>query len=196
MTFLHLWPIYVGALCAAIPLAVHWLTRPRPKRMPLSTLRFVREMAEQRRAHNRLRDFIILALRVAAVLLLAWALARPLWSTRAAVVPDEEASVARVVLLDASQSMAVGQGGVEAFERARARAAELLAYQGGLRAGLIRGGATARPVFDHLSSNLAPCATSWPGSRCCRSGWTSSGRLPWPARCSARPAARRSAASW
>jgi Mg-chelatase subunit ChlD len=144
----------MGAAAAAIPLAVHWLTRPRPRKMPLSTLRFVREMAEQRRARNRLRDFLILALRVAAVLLLAWALARPLWSTRAAVVPDEESSIARVVLLDASQSMAAGQGGVEAFERARARAAELLAYQAGMRASLIRGGASARPVFDHLSSNL------------------------------------------
>ncbi|HEY1786321.1 MAG TPA: BatA domain-containing protein [Pirellulales bacterium] len=153
MSFLHLWPIYLGALAAGLPLAVHWLTRPRPRKMPLSTLRFVREMAEQRRARNRLRDFIILALRVAAVLLLAWAVARPLLRTRAAEVPGEVGNVARVVLLDVSQSMAASQGGIEAFERARARAAEHFAYERGLRANLIRAGATARPAFDHLSNN-------------------------------------------
>ena len=153
MTFLHLWPIYLGALAAAVPLAVHWLTRPRPRKMPLSTLRFVREMAEQRRARNRLRDFLILALRVAAVLLLAWAVARPLLRTGAAEAPGEVGNVARVVLLDVSQSMAASQGGIEAFERARARAAEHFAFERGLRANLIRAGATARPAFDHLSNN-------------------------------------------
>jgi hypothetical protein len=153
VTFLHLWPIYLGALAAAVPLAVHWLTRPRPRKMPLSTLRFVREMAEQRRARNRLRDFLILALRVAAVLLLAWAVARPLLRTGTAAAPDEVGNVARVVLLDVSQSMAASQGGIEAFERARARAAEHFKFERGMRANLIRAGATARPAFDHLSNN-------------------------------------------
>ena len=58
MTFLHLWAIWIGAAAAAAPLVIHWLTRPRPVRMPLSTLRFVREAIRQRRSWHRLRDLL------------------------------------------------------------------------------------------------------------------------------------------
>jgi len=43
MTFVHPWAIWIGVVAAAGPVAVHLLTRPRPVRMPLSTLRFARE---------------------------------------------------------------------------------------------------------------------------------------------------------
>ena len=71
MTFLHPWAILIGAIAAGLPVAVHLLTRPRPVRMPLSTLRFVHEAVRQRAARHRLRDFLILALRTVAVLLIA-----------------------------------------------------------------------------------------------------------------------------
>ena len=47
MSFLHPWAWAAGAAAALVPIAVHWLTRPRPTRMPLSTLRFVREAVQQ-----------------------------------------------------------------------------------------------------------------------------------------------------
>ena len=56
MTFLHPWAIVIGVAAAAAPVLIHWLTRPRPVRMPLSTLRFVREAVRQRRSWRRLRD--------------------------------------------------------------------------------------------------------------------------------------------
>ena len=40
---LNPWAIYVGLAAAALPVAIHFLTRPRPTRYPLSTLRFLRE---------------------------------------------------------------------------------------------------------------------------------------------------------
>ena len=48
MTFLHPWAIWIGVAAASVPIVVHLLTRPRPMRMPLSTLRFVREAVRQR----------------------------------------------------------------------------------------------------------------------------------------------------
>ena len=54
MNFTHLWPLYAAAGAVAIPVIVHWLTRPRPRRFPLSTLRFVREAVQQRKARHRL----------------------------------------------------------------------------------------------------------------------------------------------
>src|SRR5260370_18748831 len=78
MGFLHPWAIGLGIAAAVLPVMIHWLTRPRPVRLPLSTIRFVREAVQQRRARNRLRDWLVLGLRTLAVLFLAWAVARPL----------------------------------------------------------------------------------------------------------------------
>ena len=67
MSFLHLWALPIGAAALAAPLIIHLLTRPKPTRLPLSTIRFVQQVVEQRRARQRLRDWLILALRTAAV---------------------------------------------------------------------------------------------------------------------------------
>jgi hypothetical protein len=154
MSFLHVWAIPLGLLLAGLPVAIHWLTRPRPVRLPLSTLRFIREVVQQRKTFQRLRDWIILGLRALAVVCLAWAIARPLSARQALTRPDDGGDVARVVILDVSQSLGAVQGGITNFERARPLAAGYLADQPGLQANLILAGAAARPVFDRLSTNL------------------------------------------
>jgi hypothetical protein len=155
--FLNTWAIFAGVLAVGLPIAVHLLTRPRPLRMPLSTIRFVREVVQQRSAAYRLRDWIIFALRTLAVLLLALAFARPLIGAKPIGPSDASAGVARVVVLDVSQSMAAVGGGVSAFERARAIAEKQLTgdVRPGSRVNLILAGATARPVFDRLTTNFA-----------------------------------------
>jgi len=155
MTFTQLWPLYLGVAAAALPLTVHWLTRPRPRPFPISTLRFVREVVQQRQARHRLRDWLVLLLRTAAVLLLAWAVARPLLNNDVTVAAAPTALVKRVVILDVSQSMAATQSGIQSFERARSRAGEYLAYRPDLHANLILAGAAARPTFDRVSANLS-----------------------------------------
>src|SRR5436190_8302799 len=116
MTLLHSWALVLGVAAAALPVLVHWLTRPRPVRLPLSTIRFVREAVRQRRARHRLRDLLVLALRTLAVLLLAWAVARPLLGRQPLVTPRESSAAARVVVLDVSQSLAAGARGITLFE--------------------------------------------------------------------------------
>lgn len=155
MTFLHPWAVVLGSLAAALPIAIHWLTRPRPVRMPLSTIRFVHEALRQRRARNRLRDLLVLLLRTLAVLLIAWVIGRPLLGRNAAAGEDEAGDTARVVLLDVSHSLAAETHGIQIFERGRPVAAAHLKEQSGLQANLILAGASARPVFDRFSSNLA-----------------------------------------
>lgn len=155
MGFLHPWALVIGIAAVGLPVLVHWLTRPRPRRLPLSTLRFVREAVHQRRAIHRLRDWIILSLRAAAVLLLAWAFSRPLIGDRELVQTDDAAEGARVVVLDSSQSMSAIHRGVSPFERGRALAADLLAGRPGQTAGLIFAGAQPHRVFDSLSANFA-----------------------------------------
>lgn len=154
MSFLHFWPIYAGIAAVVIPIAVHFLTRPRPTRYPISTLRFVREALRQNQARQRLRDWLVLALRVAAILLIAFALARPLIGRQALVTEDSDAALSRIVVLDASASMGAEDHGIARFERARSRAAMYLQPHSGLRANLIQAVARPRAVFDTPSANL------------------------------------------
>src|SRR5439155_16688972 len=154
MTFLHPWALAAGALAVGLPVAIHLLTRPRPVRLPLSTLRFVREAVQQKRARHRLRDWIILALRTAAVVLIALAFARPLSGSKAVGADSDHATLVRVVILDQSLSMSAGVHGVSAFERGRAIASPALDYRPGARANLILAGAQPRAAFDRLTSNF------------------------------------------
>jgi hypothetical protein len=91
---------------------------------------------------HRLRDFIVLALRTAAVLLVALAIARPKLGDEPLVSDSQTGSAIRVVILDVSQSMAELHHGVEAIERARTITAEHLRYRPGLRVNLILAGAS------------------------------------------------------
>jgi len=154
MTFLHPWAIIAGVLAAGLPVAVHFLTRPRPVRMPLSTLRFLREAIHQRRARHVLRDILILALRTLAILLIALAVARPQWGKRPLVSDQTDGDAVRVVALDVSQSMAATDRGIAALERARTVAANDLRYRPGLKVNLILAGAAPRSVFEAPSTNF------------------------------------------
>jgi hypothetical protein len=154
MAFLHGWAIAIGVAAVGLPVLVHWLTRPRPLRLPLSTLRFVRQVIQDRRARHRLRDLLILSLRTLAVLLLALAVARPLWGSRSLVSDQNAGEAVRVVLLDVSQSMAALDGAAQAIERARTIAAGYLRYRPGLQANLVLCGAGSRAVFEQVSTNF------------------------------------------
>lgn len=151
--FLNPWAlIFLGAV--GVPVAVHFLTRPKPVVLAISTLRFVREVIQQRRARHWLRDLLLLLLRTSAVLLIVLAVARPRPGMQPSVAADEDADAVRVVVLDSSQSLSAVDGGTALFERARAAAADQLRYRPNLRANLILAGARPRPVFDQPSQNF------------------------------------------
>lgn len=155
--FLHPWAITIGAAALAAPFLIHWLTRPRPTRIPLSTVRFVLEIIQQRRSRSRLRDWLVLLCRAAAVLLLAFCISRPLTGERAAAAKaaQNNASTVRVVLLDLSQSMGAAANGIQAIERARSIAARNFEFETNTQANLILAGVTPQPVFDRPSTNFA-----------------------------------------
>jgi hypothetical protein len=152
MNLLHPW--YLAGLAAiGLPIAIHYLTRPRPRVLPLSTIAFVRSAVQQRRTKSKLRDIIILLLRGLAVMLLVIAFTRPLIGAKK-LTPREEGNAARVVILDQSQSMAAVSRGVSSFERARTDAASEFRYTPGLTGNLILAGAKPRAIFPGPSSNF------------------------------------------
>ena len=122
--------------------------------MPVSTLRFIQGAVAQRRARYRLRDLLVLLFRTAAILLLAFAIARPLMHQRKVDDATEDAQLTRIVLLDCSQSMAARDGGIIRFERARPVVSNLLKYDASMKANVLLAGANPSPVFDGPTTNL------------------------------------------
>ncbi len=152
--FMHPILFAIGLTAATIPLVVHWLTRPRPVRMPLSTIRLVNDALHQRRARHRLRDFLVLLLRCLAVALLAMAIARPLLEGDQRPAAGENADRVKIVLLDASQSMAAIDEASTRFDRARAAAAAELKYKPKVAANLLIASHDAGAVFESPSANF------------------------------------------
>ena len=154
MNFLHPWAIGLGSAAILLPVVIHFLTKPRPVTMPLSTIRFVQNAVKQRRASNWLRDFLVLALRAIAIGCIAWAFAQPRFNSESTATVDTAAKIQRVVILDASQSMSALQSGVDGFQAARVQASRFLKSSTGLRANLIVAGANADAVFEVPSANM------------------------------------------
>ncbi|HXH07077.1 MAG TPA: BatA domain-containing protein, partial [Vicinamibacterales bacterium] len=112
MTFLH--PIYLaGALAAAVPILLHLLRRRTAVELPFSAVRLLERAPADQRLPRRLREWLLLALRVTALLLLALAFARPYFVGAAA--PEG----ATIVAADVSYSLSAGGRFEAAREQAR-----------------------------------------------------------------------------
>ncbi len=90
----------LGALAATVPIVLHLLRRDHRPRQPFSAVRFLRGVPVEQARRRRLRELLLLVLRVSAFILLAAAFARP-------VVDDTAGSgpAATIVLIDTSFSM-------------------------------------------------------------------------------------------
>ena len=73
-----LFPAFLaGALAVAIPIVLHFARREAAPRMPFSDIRFLQRAPLMQARRRRIREWLLLALRAAALLLLALAFARP-----------------------------------------------------------------------------------------------------------------------
>jgi hypothetical protein len=110
-------PLFLlGALAVAIPVVLHLFRRRNDPVVPFSALRFLRPLPIEQARQRRLQDLLLLALRAAALVLLAVGFARPYFQTPTAAA---EAGVT-VVAADVSASV----GDAERFARVKARAQE------------------------------------------------------------------------
>jgi len=98
-------PYFLIALVgAAVPVLIHLLTRDRIQHVPFSTLRFFAKGAKMVVRRKKFQELILLLIRVALVVLLALAFARPFLGTKAADA-RQEFTTARAVVVDVSGSM-------------------------------------------------------------------------------------------
>ncbi len=104
-----------AGLAVAVPVVIHLLFRQKTRNLAIGSIRFLHQVVREHRRRRRVRQWILLALRMLAVLLLALLFARPYWDASQRRGFDQEV----VLLVDRSASMAAKNGRGEAsFERA------------------------------------------------------------------------------
>ena len=139
MTFLS--PLtLIGLLLAALPVVIHLLVRRRAERLDFPSLRFLRETPSFKLRPKRIRQPLLLALRVAAIILLVMGFARPLFTLHAGAP-----AAVRLILMDASLSMKARGRAEAAKEQARLIVNKLPA---GMRASVIAFSSEATTLIE------------------------------------------------
>lgn len=77
MVWANIMLLGLGGLLISIPVILHFLMQPKPKKMPFPALRFVKRRQGSNRSRMRLRNLLLLLLRCLLIALLALALAGP-----------------------------------------------------------------------------------------------------------------------
>jgi hypothetical protein len=146
-------PLFLaGAAAAAIPIVLHLLKREPEPRVKFSAVKLLSRAPVEYTEKRHLRELLLLALRIAALVLLAVAFARPFFATSAVA----GAPAVTVVVLDTSYSMsAPGR-----FERARQLAREAVARASSSDlVGVVTfadvADIAAKPSADHVLANAA-----------------------------------------
>src|SRR5690242_13087330 len=154
MTFLMGWSILAaGTLASAIPILIHLLHRQRTTPIAWGAMQFLLESPLQSKRRKKVEHWLLLALRVLSLLLLAWVLARPLSRSDAynPLAGSQPADIALV--LDHSLSMGRRAGDHTIFDEARGVADQVAAT--------MRPGDTLSVVLaEHRPRDLSAVAAS------------------------------------
>ncbi|MCA9695737.1 MAG: BatA and WFA domain-containing protein [Myxococcales bacterium] len=136
MTLLAPWML-AGLVGLALPVLAHLLGRERPRQIPLSSRRFVAAGDEVVTHRRRLRDLLLLALRVGLLALIVLALARPI-SERPGALTVLATPHDAIILVDGSRSMELRVDGETLLAHAREVVDDLTrSLPAGSRVGLV-----------------------------------------------------------
>ncbi len=120
MAFLN--PIFLlGAIAAGLPVLIHLVRRTRAPRVQFPSLMFLRKIEQKTIRRRKLRNLLLLLMRCAALLLLAFAFSRPFFTGSTSVSASGD-HTSTVILIDGSYSMRYG----EVFNRARQSARNMV----------------------------------------------------------------------
>jgi hypothetical protein len=132
------------AAAAAVPLLLHLLQRHHGPRVVFPALRYLRRAEKESARRIRVRQILLMLLRVGAVLLIAFAAARPFLRMGGA----GHSPTAVVIVLDNSLSSAVVEDERRVLDELQARALEVLAAAGpDDRFWLLRAGVAEEPAL-------------------------------------------------
>ena len=137
MTFLNP-AVLFGLLAASIPILIHLFNLRKLKRIEFSTLAFLKELQKNKIRKVKLKQWILLALRVLIILFLVLAFARPTLKGLAIGGTTSAAKTTAVFIIDDTFSMSVIDNQGSLLNQAKAAAKNLLKdFQEGDEASLI-----------------------------------------------------------
>ena len=133
--------LLAGSLVLALPILIHLVRNDRSERVRFSSLMFLLRIPRKTIRQQRLRNLLLMALRLLLIALLVAAFARPYFLRETAAAPLGAQDESLVLMLDNSYSMTYGTN----FERMLSEATTRLDGMGpGTRAGLVVFNASAR----------------------------------------------------
>jgi hypothetical protein len=113
-------PLFFAALLTfAIPIVIHLTQRERKQVVEFPSLMFLEKIPYQSVRRRRIRDWPLLAMRLAAILLIVLAFARPFFERPIAALANASGPREVVILLDRSYSMGYGDRWTRAQAAAR-----------------------------------------------------------------------------
>ncbi|MDR3610152.1 MAG: BatA and WFA domain-containing protein [Ignavibacteriaceae bacterium] len=118
--------VLFGLLAASIPVLIHLFNLRKLKKIEFSTLAFLKELQKNKIRKIKLKQWILLALRVLIVLFLITAFARPTLEGVAIGGTTSAAKTTAVFILDDTYSMSVVDGKGSYFNQAKGTIHELL----------------------------------------------------------------------
>ena len=137
MTFLNP-AVLFGLLAASIPILIHLFNLRKLKRIEFSTLAFLKELQKNKIRKVKLKQWILLALRVLIILFLVLAFARPTLKGLAIGGTTSAAKTTAVFIIDDTFSMSVIDNQGSLLNQAKSTAKNLLKnFQEGDEAALI-----------------------------------------------------------
>lgn len=125
MTFAY--PMLLGGLVlAALPVVLHFLIRQKPRTLAFPAFRFLMQQRRTNTRKLRLKHLLLMLLRVALLVLLCLALARPRMLHEQLGLLDRERPVTLMLVFDTSPSMEYKHSDMTRLELAKKRGLELL----------------------------------------------------------------------
>lgn len=124
MNFLQ--PLFlVGLLAAALPLVIHLINRRKAVRRPFPALKLLQESNQRIARSVKLRQWILLALRVLAIALLTLAIAKPYFVSSQGLTANERLPSAVALVIDNGVASDHGNWFDQAKSQARQRLSDL-----------------------------------------------------------------------
>jgi len=151
----------LGVLSALIPIILHFGHRERAQRVQFSSIRFFTEEHQRRQRRIRLRQLLLLILRVLLCIVFALAFAKPLLRIAGGSILGANVKRDVVILLDNSYSMGYKHQGRTRFALAQESAISLInSMKTGDRASLILVNESPQLYIEQLTSDLKSVETA------------------------------------
>jgi von Willebrand factor type A domain/Aerotolerance regulator N-terminal len=117
-------PLLYALGAAAIPIVIHLLNRRKFREVTWAAMQFLLAAVRKNRRRIRVEQWLLLAIRTLVVLLVVAAMAKPFLETFGAVIAGRRTH--RVLVIDASLSMAYTSGDSSRFDQAKALASQIV----------------------------------------------------------------------